>query len=366
MLIEISDFIHANPELGHEEFKSSKLLCDVLEAHGFDVTRGAADIPTAFVAEYKSGKEGPVIAFNAEYDALPEMGHGCGHQVIASSAIGAGITIKPLMDHLGGTIRVIGTPAEESTSDKGVFADVDFCFQCHPNDRTMSDARFKAISKLEFKLYGLASHASRAPEKGISACDAATLGYIAVEMLREHITDDVRIHGIITNGGSAANTVPDYSSVEYGVRANSSEVLEDVVERVCNCFRGAAIATGAKLEIIRGKTMQSNLLNKTLNDVVLRNAIEGGAKQVLPQETMASTDFANVTRIMPAVRLDIAFVEVGTSTHSPAFAACGNKPMAHEAVITSAYAMAATAYELFTDPELCAKAKAEFAAANAK
>jgi len=371
-LIEVNDFIHSHPELGHQEFQACELLCGTLEEFGFEVKRGIAGLETAFSAEYKGRGEGPVIAFVAEYDALPEIGHGCGHQVIASGALGAGLALKPLMDRLGGTIRVIGTPAEDSTADKvdmierGVFSDVDFCFQCHPNDRTMSDARFKAITHLEFRLRGRASHASRAPEKGISACDAAALGYMGVEMLREHVRDDVRIHGIITNGGSSPNTVPDFSSVEYGVRANDSEVLEDVAERVCNCFRGAALATGASLEIVPGKTLASNLVNRTLSGVVMRHAVDGGAKQILPQETMASTDFANLTRIMPAVRLDIAFTEVGTSTHTPEFAACGESPMAHEAVITSAYAMAAAAYDLLTDPQLRANVKAEFAACTGK
>lgn len=367
-LIKVSDFIHSHPELGHQEFQACRLLCDTLEEYGFAVKRGIAGLETAFSAEYKGRESGPVIAFVAEYDALPKLGHGCGHQIIASSALGAGLAMKPLMDQLGGTIRVIGTPAEDSTADKvdmierGVFDDVDFCFQCHPNDRTMSDARFKAISKLEFRLHGRASHASRAPENGISACDAVALGYMGVEMLREHVKEDVRIHGIITNGGSSANTVPDFSSAEYGVRANDSDVLEDVVERICNCFRGAALATGASLEIVSGKTLASNLVNQTLSGVMMKHAVEGGARQILPQETMASTDFSNLTRIMPAVRLDIAFTKVGTSTHTPEFAACGRTPMAHEAVITSAYAMAATAYDLFTDPQLCAAAKTEFAA----
>ena len=364
-LIGISKYIYENPELGHEEWKSSECLCKALEKYGFTVKKGVADLPTAFVAEYSTGP-GPVVAFIAEYDALPGMGHGCGHNVIAASAVGAGAALLPFMEELKGTIQVIGTPAEDSTSDKidmiakGVFDKVDFSFQCHPNDRTMSDARFKAISKLEFHLHGVASHASRMPEKGISACDAAVLGYNGVEMLREHVRDDVRIHGIITNGGSSPNTVPDFSSVEYGVRANDSEYLEEVVEKVCNCFRGAALATGARLEIIRGKTVESNLRVPSLNERVMEHAKEAGAKQILPQETMASTDFSNLTRIMPACRLDIAFAPVGTSTHSPAFTAAGDQPMAHESIAVSSYAMAAVAYDLFTDMDFREKVKKEF------
>ncbi|MDD6347177.1 MAG: M20 family metallopeptidase [Lachnospiraceae bacterium] len=367
-LIAISDYIYDNPELGHEEFKACDLLCRTLEDNGFDVVRGAADIPTAFSAELKGRPGGPVIAFVAEYDALPEMGHGCGHQIIASGALGAALALKTMMPSLTGTIRVVGTPAEDSTSDKvdmiarGVFEDVDFSFQCHANDRTMSDARFKAITKREFIFHGVASHASRAPEKGISACDAAVLGYMGVEMLREHVRDDVRIHGIINKGGSSPNTVPDYASVEYGIRADDSRYLREVVTRVENCFRGAALATGAELEIVEGKTIESNLRVPALNSLLLAHAVDGGADQILPQTTMASTDFCNLTRIMPAARLDIAFAPVGTSTHSPAFTAAGKTDMAHRAIHAAAYAMAAAAYDLMTDPQLAKRIRAEFEA----
>lgn len=366
-LIEISDFIHANPELGRQEFKASKLLEDELEQAGFTVERGAAGLPTAFVAEYAPNKGGPVIGIVAEYDALPEIGHGCGHNIIATTALGAALALKPMMDEIKGTLRVIGTPAEDTTSDKvimidkGIFDDVDFAFQVHPNDRTMGGMKFLALHKVDVIFHGVSSHASRAPEKGVSALDALLLTFNAVEFLREHVKKEVSIAYIVTAGGTAANSVPDYASAHFVIRSKDRIYLKEVVERVYNCARGAALATGATLELQPQVWLDDNLQVPTLDQLFEDNAMLGGAKQKAGQETMASSDFCNVTTRLPAARLDLAFAPLGTSTHSKGFAEAGNQEMAHDAVITGAFAMAATAYDLFTQPALAKQVKEEHA-----
>jgi amidohydrolase len=254
-LISINDYIHAHPELGRNEFQAMAVLCESLESAGFTVERGTAGLPTAFTAEISNDATGPVVAFIAEYDALPVIGHGCGHNIIATAAVGAAMAIKPLLSELKGTIKVIGTPAEDSTSDKvimierGVFNQVDFAMQCHPNDRTITGAEFLALHKVDFKFHGIASHASRAPEKGISALDAVLLTFNAIEYLREHGRKDVSIAGIIDNGGTAANSIPDFASAHFIIRSNDRFYLKETVERVYNCARGAALATGARLDI---------------------------------------------------------------------------------------------------------------------
>ncbi len=366
-LVEISDYIHDNPELGHEEFKAARILCDEIAAAGFSVEEGVADLPTAFVGTYAPHpQDGPTVAVVAEYDALPVIGHGCGHNVIATGALGAALALKPFMDSIGGTLKIIGTPAEDTTGDKvvmlekGVFDGVDFAMQCHPNDRTMPDAKFLAIHSMKINFYGVASHASRAPEKGISALDAMMLGFTGTEFLRGHVTKDVSIAGIITSGGTASNSIPDFASAEFGIRSLDIKTLRDVVTRVENCFRGAELMTGARLEIIHDKWLHSNVRVPLLNETVMKYARMGGAEQILPQETMASTDFSNVTTALPAARLDIAFAPVGTSTHSQGFADAGKEPMAHRAIASAAFAMAATAYDLFTKPELAAEIRRQW------
>lgn len=365
-LIAINDFIHANPELGHEEFKAVAVLTEELEKAGFKVERGISDLPTAFAAEYTEDPDGPVVAFVAEYDALPEIGHGCGHNVIATSALGAALILKPLLAGLKGTIKVIGTPAEDTTADKvvmierGAFDGVDFAMQCHANDRTIVGAKFKALQKVDYKFYGVASHASRAPEKGISALDAVLLTFNAIEYLREHVKKDVSIAGIITNGGTAANSIPDFASCHFVIRSDDSMYLQEVIERVNNCARGAALATGARLEIETEARLDSFLNLPAFTKLLMDNTLLMDPPQVLPQETAASTDFSNVSTILPTSRLDIAFVPVGTSTHSKAFAEAGNTAAAHRAIAISSFAMAATAYDLLANAELAESIKNEF------
>jgi len=366
-LKEVNDFIHGNPELGHEEIQAVRLLTGKLKEHGFTLELGAAGLPTAFVAEYRGRNDGPTIAFVAEYDALPDLGHGCGHNIIATSALGAGLALAPLMAELHGCIRVIGTPAEDTTADKiimierGVFKDVDFSMQCHPNDRTMTGARFKAMHKADFLFHGRAAHTSRAPEKGISALDGVMLTFTAIEYLREHVRRDAQMSGIVTHGGTAPNIVPDFASASFVFRSDDRGYLNEVVERAYNCARGAALATGADLEILKGLWLDSMLCLSAFDKAFMENALLLDPPQVLPQTTMASTDFANLSTVLPSSRLEIAFVPPGTSTHSREFAEAGRTEAAYRAIDISAFAMAATALDLMLRPDLAAAIAKEHA-----
>lgn len=368
-LLQINTFIHSNPELGNQEFKAQALLTEILQKHGFKVITGVADLHTAFVAEIEGEGKGPTIAFIAEYDALPEIGHGCGHNIIAASALGAAIALAPIMKGVKGKIKVIGTPAEDTTSEKvhmikkGVFEDVDFSMQCHPNDRTMTGAHFKALHKMNMHFHGKASHASRAPEKGISALDALMLTFMGIEFLREHVKKDVTISGIITHGGTAANSIPDFAAGRFSIRSENREYLKEVVERVYNCARGAALATGAKLEFKDQITLDNMLYLPTYDKLLLDNALILNPPQVLQQSTVASSDFCNVSTILPCSRLDIAYVPVGVSTHSQEFADAGTTDYAHKAITISSFAMAATALDIFLDSSLAAQIKKEHAQA---
>ncbi len=365
-LIEIADYIHDNPELGREEFKASRLLADKFEKYGFQVTREAFGMPTAFLAEYAPHPEGgPVIGICAEYDALPGMGHACGHHVIASGCLGAAIALKPIMDTIGGTLRVYGTPAEESTGDKmilirdGVFDDVDFVMQNHPNDRTMTKAQFKAMHIMDFIFHGLTAHSARCPEQGINALNGVLLGMTAVEYLRNYVRKDVSIAGYVTSGGVVFSNIPDYASCRYAIMADNKFYLEKVVQRVINCFKGAELATGATLEIQDGMILDNNVNVPTYDRVMLEHAIEAGAERVLDPVSKAATDFSSVTLRIPGSRIDIAYAPIGVGPHNPGFEAAGKTELAHKAILQSAYAMAATCYDLFTDKKLGETIKAE-------
>lgn len=351
--------------MGNQEFKAAELLTDTLQRYGYEVETGVAGLKTAFVAERRGKGKGPTVAIIAEYDALPEIGHGCGHNIMASSAVGAAIGMLPVIDALGGSIKIIGTPAEDSTSEKvrmireGVFDKVDFAMQNHANDRTRTGMRFKALCKTDFEFHGVSSHAARAPEKGISALDAVILTSTAIEYLKEHVKKDVSIASIITNGGGAANSIPKFASSLYITRANDKNYLDEVVKRVYNCAKGAALATGAKVRIKERVHIDSMLCIPAFDQALMQNALLLDPPQVAEQESMASTDFTNVSTRLPAARLDIAFVPLGVSTHTQDFTYAGKPESAYRAIRISSFAMAATAFDLLRDPELAARVKKE-------
>ncbi|MDO8442868.1 MAG: amidohydrolase, partial [bacterium] len=251
-LREIALKIHANPELGFQEVKAAGWLSQYLEENGFSLERGVGEIPTAFKARYGQGE--PAIALLAEYDALPELGHACGHNLIATCAIGAGVAVKSVIDQLGGSIIIMGTPAEELyggkiiMAERGVFNDVDIAMIVHPGTDNTATTEALACNTLEVEFWGKAAHAAARPEAGINALEAMLLSFAAINALRQHIKSTARIHGIITDGGKAANIVPAHSAGLFMVRAKENGYLDELKQKVLNCFTGAATATGARLE----------------------------------------------------------------------------------------------------------------------
>ena len=257
-LLDLSQRIHADPEVGWQELRSSSSIADALAAGGFDVTRGVAAMPTAFLARSGSG---PLhLAILAEYDALPGIGHACGHNIIAASAVGAGLALAPLADELGLTVTVLGSPAEEVGDDggkqrliaAGAFDDVHLAMMVHPAPYEAADPPLIAASMFEVRYTGKEAHASAHPEEGINAADAITVAQVAIGLLRQSLLPTTRVHGFVTHGGEAPNIIPAHTSARYIVRGWTLAELEEVRAKVTRCFEAGAVATGATLEIVGG------------------------------------------------------------------------------------------------------------------
>ncbi|MBP8613809.1 MAG: M20 family metallopeptidase [Firmicutes bacterium] len=373
-LIAMSDQMYREPELGHQEFKSSKMLAKFLEEHGFEVETGICGMPTSFRA-IKHGKPGgPTIAILAEYDALPGIGHGCGHNIIGTAAVGAGAALASLIDDFQGTIVILGTPAEEGAVDNaggkvtmvecGVFNDVDIAMMIHPSQTDVAIASSNARVALEISFYGKSAHAAGAPHEGINALDAAILTFNGWNALRQHMTEDARIHGVITKGGEAPNIIPDYSEIRMYVRAKEMKYLEELEKKVRNCAEGAALATGARVQFrYTAKTYANMVTNRTLANVFAQNLESLGRHVCLPEEKSGggSTDMGNVSQVVPSVHAYIAICDPGTATsHSREFAEATVSEMGHRAIVDSAKTLAATAIDVLASPDLLKDIKKEF------
>ncbi|MFC2067523.1 M20 family metallopeptidase [Chloroflexota bacterium] len=370
-LRELSLKIHANPELGFQEIKASAWLTQYLEENSFTVERGVCELPTAFRGRYGQGV--PVVAILAEYDALPGVGHACGHNLIAGCAVGAGVVTKQVINSLGGSILVIGTPAEELYGgkiimvDKGGFDDVDLAMIVHPGTHDTTITQALACQTLEVEFFGRAAHAAANPEAGVNALEAMLQSFVAINSLRQHIKDKARIHGIITAGGEAANVVPAYSAGNFIVRAEDDDYLEELKLKVLNCFTGAAAATGARLEFRWGKeryaAMRSNL---TLARLFGQNMQVLGRKVDLFDYggTFGSTDMGNVSQLVPSIHSFVAIAGGGVLVHSPEFALAAASEEAINGMLDAAKALAMTVVDLIADVELMAKVKHEFGQKN--
>ncbi len=370
-IIEINDYIHDNPELGNQEVKAHKLLTDILEANGFTVEREVSGLTTAFRAEYRNGIGGPTIGLLCEYDALKDLGHGCGHNMQAAAITGAALALAKGIGEIPARIIIYGTPAEETTSGKlpmakdGVFDELDVAFMMHGSDCTTVDGTSLAVNCVDFIFEGKSAHAAIAPDQGISALDAVLLTFNGIEYLREHVRPDVRIHGIITDGGEASNIVPERAAAQYYIRASNRPYLDTVVERVFNVARGAALMTGAKLTIKEVKAYDNKINVPALNDLLLTHAQEVGAKNITPpRKFTGSTDFSCVTYRVPGAALRVAFVPQDTASHSIEWVLASKSEEAHEAVLVAAKAIAGSCYELARDADLLRQIKLDFAASK--
>ena len=352
-LIQLSLKIHDNPELGFKEEKAAAWLTSYLEDEGFHVERGLAGLPTAFQATY--GQESPRIALLAEYDALPKLGHACGHNIIGVSAVGAGVAAKHAVDQLGGTIVVMGTPGEEVLGGKidlvktGAFKEVDVAMIVHPDARNMPTEEALACSTLEVEFFGRAAHAAGQPHKGINALDAMVLAFTSINSLRQHIRGDARIHGIITDGGEAPNIVPAHSAATFMVRALDDDYLAELKDRVLDCFTGASVASGARLEYRwKNGTYAPMKSNMTLAGLFKQN-LESLGRNVEDFDRgsgLVSTDMGNFSQVVPSIHPTIAIAPREVLLHSPEFAAATVSEAGKKGLLDAAKAMAMTVVDI--------------------
>lgn len=366
-LVQLSLKIHDNPELSFEEKRASSWLIDFLGSNGFRVRSTVAGLPTAFQATYGQGS--PRIALLAEYDALPQIGHGCGHNIIAASAVGAGVASKLAIDQLGGTIVVLGTPGEEGFGGKidmveaGVFEEIDVAMMVHPNTRNMVTTEMLACTSLEVEFIGKPAHAAAQPYKGVNALEALILAFNSVNSLRQHIKAEARIHGIITDGGQVPNIVPAHSAAKFLIRALDKLYLDELKEKVLNCFKGASLATGAKLEYNWGERSYSPMKNNvTLAELFSENLQSLGrhVEAFDPRFGFGSTDMGNVSQVVPSVHPSVAIAAPEVVIHTPEFAQAAASEAGHEGLLDAAKAMAATVVDILDKPETLDKIKQEF------
>ncbi len=357
-LVGLSHRIHAKPELGFEEESASAWCAEQLAEAGLAVEMGVCDLPTAFVASAGSGPF--VLAICAEYDALPGIGHACGHNVIASAAIGAGRALAPIADDLGITIRVLGTPAEEGGGGKvlmmerGGFDGVNAAMMVHPAPAELDRMPCLAVEHFDVVYHGKEAHASAFPERGINAADALTVAQVAVGLLRQHADFGDQVHGIVTLGGAAPNIVPAHTKAKYYVRARTLKALEEWSPRVRRCFEAGALATGSTFEIVpQGPTYSEFHTDEVMAGLYRANATQLG--RVFPppgdRPMSGSTDMANVSLSIPAIHPMLGLDSFPAVNHQPEFTAAAGGAVADQAVLDGATAMAWTVIDLACSPE---------------
>jgi amidohydrolase len=350
--IDMSHTLHDNPEITFQEYKSAELLTNELEEQGFDVQRGVAGLDTAFVATYGSGE--PVVALLAEYDALPKIGHACGHNLIATWGVGAGIALRRALPDLQGTIKVIGTPAEEGGGGKvtmaeaGVFAGLDAAIMMHPRDVTYLDRGSLAVTPYEIEFFGKSAHASSAPERGINALDALLQVFYSVNALRQAFKPHTRIHGVITHGGEAANVIPDYAAGSFLVRANDQAYLEELRQRFANIVNAAALATGATVKITEGISYKQRVCNSALVELFGKNLDALGVVHEVPARDVGvgSSDIGDVSQLVPTIHPYLQICDSGIGGHTVEFAEAARSARADELTATGATALAWTAADV--------------------
>ena len=370
LLLEVSHQIHAHPELGYEERFAHDLLTGVLEREGLAVTRSARGIDTAF--EATAGATGPSVALVCEYDALPGIGHACGHNVIAAAGLGAGLAAAALASELGGRVVVVGAPAEEGGGGKlhliegGTFAGVDAALMVHPADNDLLAMDVIAVHEVQVTYRGEAAHAAAFPHLGRNALDAAVLGYVNVAALRQHVEPGERIHGIVTDGGDKPNIVPARAQTEWMVRSPTLAGLERLKQRFLACLQAGADAAGCEMEVEWRDVVYADMLdNRAIVERYRANAEALGRIVRLPSPTarvVGSTDMGNVSYVVPAIHPMIQVAPPGVPIHTPAFAGFAGGSEGDQAVIDGAKALAFTVADLWLDSDLAGLAHDEWEA----
>ncbi|MFQ5416874.1 MAG: M20 family metallopeptidase [Myxococcota bacterium] len=369
-LLDLSHAIHANPELSFQERKAAALLVGAIERAGLDVVRGAYCLETAFEAEF-GADAGPCVALLAEYDALPDIGHACGHNLIAAASVGAGLALARVANGLPGRVRILGTPGEERGGGKelmareGAFDSVDAALMIHPAGVNLVNMPCLCMSELEVTYRGRAAHASAMPERGINALDALVVGYQAIAALRQHIKAGERLHGIITDGGQAPNIVPDTAAGHFFVRAANRDDLAALKPRVEGCFQAGAAATGAAVEIGWSDVDYLDIhFNAPLAESFQDNAEQLGREffpvEQLPAFFQGSTDMGNVSHRVPSIHPMLASAPAHCAIHHQEFARWAGSEMGDEAALDGAKALAMTAVDFLCDEPLRERTRSWF------
>jgi len=355
-LCQISDFMHQNPELGNQEYKAAKKLTTFLSQHNFAIEYPILGIDTAFKAVYDSHKPGPSVAFICEYDALPEIGHACGHNMIGAMSAGAGVALSKIIDEIGGKIYVFGTPAEETNGAKvamaeaGLFDNITAAMMIHPSSDTRESGTSAAMEALQFCYRGLTAHAAGCPEEGINALNAVIQLFNGIDALRQHVTPDVRMHGIINKGGVAANIVPDEAIAQFYIRSATKENLATVKEKVIKIAEGASLMTGAALEVTNYELSYEDLkTNKALSAAFNENLRSLGVTDIEPPSKGAgSSDIGNVSNIIPTIHPYLGISQTAIIGHTREFASATITDFAHDRLLTGTLALAYTGYDVLT------------------
>ena len=371
-LFGISAKMHAETELSFEEVKAQAWQCAALRAAGFAVEEGLGSLKTAFRATVASNKPGPRIAFLCEYDGLPVYGQSCGHNVVAAAGVGAAIGLAKVIGEIGGTVIALGTPGEEGGGGKnimhreGFFEGIDAMMLVYPGFDNIAHSRSLCVTRVQVDYHGKAAHAAARPELGINALDALLLAINGISVLRQQLPSDVRVHTIITKGGTLPQVVPDHTTAVLTVRANNPDTLNVVIPRIDACLRGAAQMTGARLERTwRDKPGRELLSNSAMAESFDRN-LKALGRTTRPRDELSgawSGDTGNVSWFVPTIQPQMAMTARDVPPHSHEFHAASIGPAADACILDSAKAMAMTAIDLVTDAALLQKVRAEFAAA---
>lgn len=373
-IVELNRGIFARPELNYQEIFAAQQLGEALAAEGFSVRRGSGRLKTAFEAVFRGGK-GPTVAVLAEYDALPKIGHACGHNMIAASSFGAACAVKRVLGKKCGTLKVVGTPAEEGGGGKllmlkeGWFKGVDAAIMAHPANRNRVVARMLAVMELEFQYYGKASHAAAHPEMGVNALDAVITLFNAVNAMRQQTPNFSRVHGVITYGGDAPNIIPEYASAKFFVRGITMGDFRTMLAKVTDCAKAAAKATGCRLKTVKGgHAYQPFEPNRAMGKVYKKHSQKIGLEDsgVPENEEIGSSDIGNLSQVLPCLHPEFQVSDPHVVNHSREFLKAVVSRRGEENMLKASAAVAATVCDLFTAPGLIGEVKGEFAAFRRK
>ena len=367
-LKELNEYIYKNPELGRKEFKACEAHKNLLKKYGFEVEENYIGIPTAYLAKYSSGKKGIKIGYLAEYDALPEIGHGCGHNILGTTSIGAGILLKEYIDEFGGEVLIFGTPAEETFGAKvdmaeaGCFDNIDVAMISHPTGKNHEKSgTSQAMEALQFTFRGKTAHAAGDPYNGINALDGVIQFFNSVNALRQQTKTSARIHGIISNGGEAANIIPDLAVSNFYIREATTKEMLKLSERVKNCAKGAALATGTSLEIENYEyTFKHLVTNEKLSSIYTKNLELQGIKDIPMSDPTGSSDCGDVSHHCPTIHTYFPISKCELTGHSLEFAKATITEEAYKGMKEAIFALVMTGKDILENENLLKEIKDEF------